>query len=42
MNGNGSSSSCPTSSGSFIDYTYAMDAPTTQQVAITINSDIIP
>jgi hypothetical protein len=42
MTGNGSSSSCPSSSGSFVDYTYAMDAPSIQQVAITINSDIIP
>jgi hypothetical protein len=42
MTGNGSSSSCPSSGGSFVDYTYVIDAPTTQQVAITINSDIIP
>ena len=42
MTGNGSSSSCPSSGGSFVDYTYAMDAPTTQQVAITINTSIIP
>lgn len=42
MNGNGSSSTCPSSSGSFVDYTYVIDAPTTQQVAITIDSSIIP
>ena len=42
MTGNASSSSCPSSSGSFVDYTYAMDAPTIQQIAITIDSDTIP
>jgi hypothetical protein len=42
MNGNGSSSTCPFSSGSFVDFTYVIDAPTTQQVAITIDSSIIP
>jgi hypothetical protein len=42
MNGNGSSSSCPSSSGSATTYTYVIDAPTTQQVAITINSGTIP
>jgi hypothetical protein len=42
MNGNGSSSTCPSSSGSAVDYTYVIDAPTTQQVAITIDSGTIP
>jgi hypothetical protein len=42
MNGNGSSSSCPSSSGSAVDYTYVIDAPTTQQVAITVDSGTIP
>jgi hypothetical protein len=42
MTGNASSSSCPSSSGSFVDYTYAIDAPTIQQIAITIDSDTIP
>jgi hypothetical protein len=42
MNGNGSSSTCPSSSGSAVDYTYAIDAPSIQQVAITIDSSIIP
>lgn len=42
MNGNGSSSSCPFSSGSAVDFTYAMDIGTTQQVAITIDSGTIP
>lgn len=42
MNGNGSSSSCPSSSGSATTFTYVIDAPTTQQVALTINSGIIP
>jgi hypothetical protein len=42
MNGNGSSSTCPFSSGSAVDYTYVIDAPTTQQVAITIDSGTIP
>lgn len=42
MTGNGSSSSCPSSSGSFTTFTYVMDAPTTQQVAITVDSGNIP
>jgi len=42
MNGNGSSSSCPSSSGSAVDYTYVIDAPSTQQVAITVDSGTIP
>jgi hypothetical protein len=42
MTGNGSSSSCPSSSGSFTTYTYVIDAPSTQQVAITIDSGTIP
>jgi len=42
MTGSGASSSCPSSSGSAVTYTYVIDAPTTQQVAITIDSGIIP
>jgi hypothetical protein len=42
MNGNGSSSSCPSSSGSATTYTYVMDAPSIQQIAITIDSGTIP
>jgi hypothetical protein len=42
MTGNGSSSSCPSSSGSFTTFTYVIDAPTTQQVAITVDSGTIP
>jgi hypothetical protein len=42
MNGNGSSSSCPSSSGSATTFTYVIDAPTTQQVALTIDSGFIP
>lgn len=42
MTGNGSSSSCPASIGSGITYTYVIDAPSTQQVAITIDSGNIP
>jgi uncharacterized delta-60 repeat protein len=42
MNGNGPSSTCPSSSGSATTYTYVMDAPSTQQVAITIDSGTIP
>jgi hypothetical protein len=42
MNGNGSSSSCPFSSGSATTYTYVIDAPSIQQVAITIDSGTIP
>lgn len=42
MTGNGSSSSCPSSIGSAITYTYVIDAPSTQQVAITIDSGNIP
>jgi hypothetical protein len=42
MNGNGSSSTCPFSSGSAVDYTYVIDVPTTQQAAITIDSSTIP
>ena len=42
MNGNGASSSCPSSSGSFTVFTYIIDAPSTQQVALTIDSGIIP
>jgi hypothetical protein len=38
MNGNGSSSSCPFSSGSATTFTYVIDAPSTQQVALTIDS----
>jgi hypothetical protein len=42
MNGNGSSSSCPSSSGSATTFLYTIDAPTTQQVALTIDSGTIP
>jgi hypothetical protein len=42
MNGNAPSSTCPSSSGSATTYTYVIDAPTTQQAAITIDSGIIP
>jgi hypothetical protein len=40
MNGNGSSSSCPFSSGVDTTYTYVIDAPSTQQVGITIDSSV--
>ena len=42
MNGNGSSSTCPFSSGSNSTFTYVIDAPTTQQVALTIDSGTTP
>jgi hypothetical protein len=42
MNGNGSSSSCPFSSGSATTYTYVIDAPSIQQVGITIDSGVLP
>ena len=42
MNGNGSSDNCPPSSGSSTTYTYVIDAPSIQQVAITIDSGTIP
>jgi len=42
MNGNGSSASCPSSSGSATTFTYVIDAPTTQQVALTVDSGTIP
>jgi len=42
MNGNGSSSTCPSSSGSATTFTYVIDAPTTQQVGLTIDSGTIP
>jgi len=42
MNGNGSSSTCPFSSGSDTTFTYVIDAPTIQQVALTIDSGTIP
>jgi hypothetical protein len=41
MNGNGSSSSCPFSSGIDTTYTYVIDAPSAQQVALTIDSSVI-
>ncbi len=42
MNGNGSSSSCPFSSGSATTFTYVIDAPTVQQVALTVDTGFIP
>jgi hypothetical protein len=42
MDGNGASSTCPSSSSSMTTYTYVMDAPTTQQVSLTIDTDTIP
>jgi hypothetical protein len=42
MNGNGNSSTCPSSSGSAVTFTYVIDAPSIQQVAITIDSGTIP
>jgi hypothetical protein len=42
MNGNGSSSTCPFSSGIDTTFTYVIDAPTTQQVALTVDSGTIP
>jgi hypothetical protein len=40
MNGNGSSSTCPFSSGSATTFTYVIDAPSTQQVSLTIDTNI--
>jgi hypothetical protein len=42
MDGNGASSTCPSSSSSFTTYTYVIDAPSTQQVSLTIDTDTIP
>jgi hypothetical protein len=42
MNGNAPSPSCPPSSGSATTYTYVIDAPSIQQVALTIDSGNIP
>ena len=42
MDGNGASSTCPSSSSSFTTYTYVMDAPSTQQVSLTIDTNTIP
>jgi hypothetical protein len=42
MEGNGSSSSCPSILGTATTFTYVIDAPTTQQVALTIDSGTIP
>lgn len=42
MTGAGSTSTCPSVSGSAISFTYVMDAPSTQQIAIGIDSGIIP
>jgi len=42
MNGNGSSSTCPGSSTGATTFTYVIDAPTTQQVALTVNTGLIP
>jgi hypothetical protein len=42
MNGNGSSTTCPSSSGVATTFTYVIGAPSTQQVAITIDSGTIP
>jgi hypothetical protein len=42
MEGNGSSSTCPSILGTATTFTYVIDAPTTQQVALTIDSGTIP
>jgi len=42
MTGASATSSCPSSIGSLTTYTHLVDAPTTQQVALTIDSGIIP
>jgi hypothetical protein len=42
MNGNGNSSTCPSSSGSAVTFTYVIDAPSIQQVALTIDTGTIP